>query len=777
MFTLFNLFAFRADRVRNPDTLVGVVRTRASGAEPRMPFARADYDALRRETSVFTDVAGRLPDIDSRIDGRMMGGMLVTGNFFEVVGVTAARGRVLTPADDERFAPRPVMVLSHRGWSRLFGEDPAVVGREVLVNGSPVRIVGVAPEGFRGLSIAVPDYWAPLSLLAQFRPIHAGREDRVGFDIVGRLRPGLSPAAALAALGPWAAERTGGTLAADGRRPAIVLEPRQGTLPEWGEMLMVVTPLFFAFGLILLIGCANVANLLLARAVSRQREIGIRLSLGASRQRILRQLLTESLWLALAAAACGLVLSRVVLETTVRVVMATMAPELSENFQLSVPALDWRVFAFLAVGAVAATAFFGLVPALQATRVDLLRTIRGELTKDAGPGRARHALIAVQVTASALLLICAAVFLRSTLRSAAADPGFRTSDTVFVDVVNEPTRTAMVDAVRAEALVASTAAMRPDLMGRPREAFAHAASAGRPDVSAVAYRFVSPEYFSVLDIPVRRGRPFGPDEAASGAAVVVIAETTARRLWPDGEAVGQILHLEPDPNSETRRRDEAPLPSRTFTVIGVVRDVPGFRLAGFDEAGVYLPTSPASADTSLILRVQGDPELARRALLTRLTALDPNMGVVVTMRTLAGLEAYFLKLAFWLAFVLGTLALVLTLSGLFGVLSYLVEQRRKEIAVRMALGATTRTVAATVLGQSLRPVVLGLGAGAGLASAVAILLLATPLAASIGNVVRVFDPLAYAASLGAIVVACLAAAAIPAFRAARIDPMTTLRQD
>ena len=241
--------------------------------------------------------------------------------------------------------------------------------------------------------------------------------------------------------------------------------------------------------------------------------------------------------------------------------------------------------------------------------------------------------------------------------------------------------------------------------------------------------------------------------------------------------MGQLMHLDPDPNSETRRVDEPPLVSRTFTVVGVTRDIAGFRLADFKEAGVFVPTTAAVAETSLVVRVHGDPEEARRALLQRLTAIDPNMGQVLTLRTLARLETYFLQIAFWLTLVLGGLALVLTLSGLFSVLAYLVEQRTREIGVRMALGATTRDVGRLVLSQSVRPVGFGLVAGGGLAGALGIGLMATPAAAQISRIVNVFDPVAYAASLICIVTACALAALIPALRAARIDPIATLRQD
>jgi predicted permease len=771
VFTWFNRFVFRVDAVPNPHELYAVERARASNGG-RAGFTLQDYDAIRRETRVFTDVFAMLPDIDSRIGGRMMAGTLVTGNFFEVLGVNAVRGRALTPADDERFKGRPVIVLSHRGWTRHFAGDPDVVGRELVVSGRSFEIVGVMPEGFRGLGVGTPDYWGPLSLLGEFRPVHAGREGTIAIDVVGRLKPGMSAATARAGLAVWDAGRGDGA-PAGGRGSNITMEPRQGTVAQPFEAVLLFSPFFFAFGLILMIACANVANLLLARAVARQREIGIRLSLGASRRRIVRQLLTESLLLALISAACAYAVSRLVMAAALLAARTTMPPEVSEMIHVGMPAADWRVILFLVAGALLSTVSFGLAPALQATRLELVRTMRGELTKDARPGRARNTLIGVQVGASALLLICAAVFLRSAFAAATADPGFRTADTIIVDVVNEGTRTALIQAIAAEPYVAGVAASWPDTLSRPREAFADSGVAK----TTVAYQFVTPEYFGVLDIPIVRGRGFAASERDASAAVLIVSESTARKLWPNGDAVGQVLHVDPDPNFASRREDEPPLRTRSFTIIGVARDVARFRLAEFEAAGVYVPASAALAETSLTVRVHGDPDVARRSLLDRLTAIDPNMGQVFTMRTLARMETYVLKIAFWLTLVLGGLALMLTVSGLFSVLSYLVEQRAKEIGVRMALGATARSVVLLVLFQSVRPVGFGLLAGGGLAAAVGVALLATPAAAQIGTMVRVLDPIAYATSILCIVAACVLAGCLPALRAARIDPMETLRQD
>ena len=766
-FTVLNALVFRVDAVPNVHEMFAVGRPVTSGGE--RGFTRAQFDALRRETSVFTDAYAQLADVDSLVDGRLMWGTFVTGNFFQVVGVGAAMGRALTPADDAPGAGQPVIVLSHRGWDRLFARDPAILGRRLHLNGLPFEIIGVMPENFRGLTVAPDDYWAPFSMLGYVRPSYRGGEANIGVDIIGRLKPGMSQQTALAGLAVWDAGQSAGT-PTERRASNITLEPRRGTVPQPLEAVPVVAPLFFAFGLILLIGCANVANLLLARAVTRQREIGIRLSLGASRRRIIRQLLTESLLLALVAAAAGFVISRVVLEAVISAVITSMAPDLGD-IRLSVPGADWRDLLFLIIGAGVATVFFGLAPALHATRVETIRTMRGEVVSDARPGLARNVLIGLQVSASALLLICAAVFLRSAFAGATFDPGMRTSDTLGIQIANESSRTAIVQAVTAEPSVAAVAATWPEVS---RAAFAET----NGTKTAVAYKFVSPEYFAVLDIPLVRGRAFAPAERSSALAVAMVSETTARAMWPNGDAIGQVLRLDPDTTTEPISDDEPRLGSRTFTVAGVVRDVPGFRIAPFKAAVVYVPADAAMPKTALIARVHGDPEPARQALVTRLSAIDPDMSrQVITMRTMARMETYFLQIAFWLTIVLGGLALVLTLSGLFSVLSYLVEQRTREIGVRMALGATARDVTRLVLSQSIRPVGFGLLIGGGAAAGLAALLLAMPGAATIGEIVHVLDPVAYAVSLLIIIAACLVAAAVPASRAARLDPNRALRQE
>jgi len=274
-----------------------------------------------------------------------------------------------------------------------------------------------------------------------------------------------------------------------------------------------------------------------------------------------------------------------------------------------------------------------------------------------------------------------------------------------------------------------------------------------------------------------RGRSFTAAERDGEQPVAIVSESIARQLWPNSSGVGGTFRLEQDPGPGTRPKDEPPMPARLVTVVGVSHDVAGFRIIDTREAGIFLPTSVNVPKTSIAARVKGDSALTQRTLVDRLPRIDQNLGMVVTMRTLARLETFFLQIAFWVSLVLGGLALLLTVSGLFSVLSYLVEQRNKEIGIRMALGASSQKVTRLILAQTTRPVVYGLLAGVALAASLATLVIASPAGSTITEIVRVTDPIAYVSSLLLIVAACLFAAWIPATRAARLDPMQTLRQE
>jgi hypothetical protein len=410
---------------------------------------------------VFVNVAAARGSVPTRIDGRAVRGVFVSGSFFEMLATAAARGRTLMHADNEGGG-RPVVVLSHLGWEKLFAADPAVIGRELQLNGHPCTVVGVMPEDFRRLSLQPQDYWAPLALVDQFRAAGASNEATV--DVIGRLGPGASRDAAAAALTAWASARPGTPKPGDGIVHVILRECRGVISEHRGEAMAMFIPVLFAFGLILMIGCANVANLLLARGLSRQREFGVRLSLGANRGHIVRQLLTENLVLALAAAALGFLVSRLLLAGSVHLMLSVLPPEFTESLDVVIPPGDWRVWAFLFGGAFISVLLFGIAPALHATRLELVRAMRGEVTRDGRPGRVRQLLIGSQVTASALLLVCATVFLRSTYSAATAEIGVRTDDTAVITGITESTRPALLRAIRQHSAIASVAASWPEPM-------------------------------------------------------------------------------------------------------------------------------------------------------------------------------------------------------------------------------------------------------------------------------------------------------------------------
>ncbi len=801
-FTVYNALFLRVDAVRNPDELFTVERlTRPDlphgpGSDRAWtPFTRREFDLLRHDTGVLTDAVAMLPDVATRIDGRAMSATLVSGNFFEMLGAHAAFGRALIPADDDRVTAQQVLVLSYRGWTRLFAGDRTVVGRDVRVNGLPCEVVGVMPENFRGLSVAPPDFWLPLALAGQFHmPFYAPAYEGNAYDemaaefVIGRLKSGIRPETAEAALTAWASGRSDIRRDFPGRPNQLTLTPNHGTL--WPETFRgLIAPIVFAFSLVLMIGCANVANLLLARGVARQTEIGIRLSLGASRWRIVRQLFMENLVLALVAAACGIVLSRWLLTGGLYAASAAMPPQVAEQMSIAPLPVDWRVLLFLIAVAIGSTVLFGLAPAVRATRIEFVRAIRGELTKVAKRGRSRQTLIALQVGAATFLLIASTVFLRSAFAAATVPFGFRTSDTLIVPVTHERLRAGMLDQVTTHPSVASVAASSSaGMAGWPVNAdavtFQRASSAGASGTptgttTAIGYGFVSSGYFDVLGIDVLKGRHFAAAERTTDAGVVVVSAQGARRLWPGRDAVGQVIRFTAVDPSSPQQPNVPRAPSRPYTVVGVVRDI-GADLGGgvsqFANPDVYLPASLESPGTSLVLRVQGDPDEARRALLDRLLGVDPALGDIRTLRGMVEGRAFVVWIVFGVTVVLAGLALALTVSGLFSVLSYTVEQRKKEIGVRLALGATTRDVARWVLAQMFGPVGLGLVAGTGLVT-VLVKVLVTWVPFWLGNVVTVFDPLTYAAALVLIVIACALAASIPAARATRIDPIATLRQD
>ena len=689
---------------------------------------------------------------EARMDGRNVSGILVSPEYFQMLGVGASVGRPLLPEDAPAPGRDAVVVLSYGVWQRQFGGDPGVVGRKVLLRGRPFEVVGVAPEGFHGLGKRPTDFWAPLSMTASFEsgPDLFGPAHPEALGIVVRLAPGFNQRQARAGITAWAQRYTEG---APGGAKAMGAElvSRATAEPFNPKNALMFTLALAAFAVVLLIGCANVANMMLARSVTRQREIGVRLSLGATRGRLVRQLLTESLLLAVPAAAAGLALSRGIIRLSIRVLLATLPPGIAE-FSARVPDLsvDWRVFGFgLAAGVVSAV-LFGLAPSLKATRSDFLRESR--------PERMRNLLVTGQVAVCVLLLVTAALLLRGIQQVGLMDAGLSRRDNLVM-TVGEQFRGRVLARLAGDPSVGMLAAGASAPVDR--KAMAPVTPEGGGATMRMATNAVSPEYFPLFEIPLVSGRTFTPEEARTGAGVAIVSQAAAARLWPRQSAVGQWLRIGSDP--------------RAVAVIGVARDETSrWVMNGEESTLVYTPAGARTAGGQLFVRPRGDAEAVRRRLDAEITAIDGNALTEIhklQIQAWVADDTYSFRILYWMVSAIGLLALLLTLSGIYGVLSYTVSQRTKEIGIRMALGATAQSVTGLVLRQSMRLAVVGTVAGA-----VAAMGLAKVLSSAVAQL-PTFDAPAYLGGAGLVLAACAAAAYFPSRRAAHIDPLTTLRHD
>jgi predicted permease len=531
--------------------------------------------------------------------------------------------------------------------------------------------------------------------------------------------------------------------------------------------MMVFSPVLAAFVLVLLIACANVANMMLARGLARQREIGIRLSLGAARGRLIRQLLTESLLLAIPAALTGLAISTLTIRFGQDLIFATLPPEFLKIMQLTDLAPDWRVFGFILLASLLSTLAFGLAPAFQATRRGLVQASRGDFSADLRPGRLRNALVISQVTVCALLLIVAGLLLRGGRQIAARAPRIVTTGVVDIRMASQ-FQVKAAETLRALPWVESVAAVwRAPYYGG--NWVLPVVPSGSRDQVLAAYNFVGPDYFAIFRVPLLRGRNFTLEEARSEAAVAIVSESTAQRLWPGLDPLAQSIEVQ-SPAARYGRKPQ----QRTSRVIGIARDViSGWVGDGLDRTMLYFPATEASSEIgSIVVRLRGDPETLRRVTEEALNRTVPGAADQINpMDQVLAIQIYPFRVAFWVSSFLGGLALALTISGIYGVMAYLVGQRSKEIGIRMAMGASAVRILRLVLGQTLRLTLIGLAIGVAAALGV------SRLFASQLEMVNLFDQLAYAGGIALVFTAALIASLVPSRRAVKVDPVTALRCD
>jgi predicted permease len=762
-FSVFNAYVLRPYAVRDPYSLHRIGWTSPDSGGRR--FLWRDYVAARDRHDLFTAAIAEHTRFMSS-QGRPLAAALVSENYFEVLAPAMTLGRPIGRGDAE------AVVLSHQAWSRLYARDSSAIGRTIDLVGRPFTIVGVVGPAFVGLDDMPRDIWASYPAFAAAFPemIATGRSAVV--DITVRLQPGLTPDQVSAALTPLIQQALTGVIdrATDARAQVTV---QASPNPMSLSMLAILSPVFAAFVLVLVTACANVSNVMLARAIARHREIAVRLSLGASRNRVIRQLLTEGLLISLLSGLGGLALATVLLRGAMVVLFGTLPPSVAAILRFSPVGFDARVFLFALAAAATTTLLFALFPAMQASRLRLTDGLRGE-----GAGMRRNtmqnALVVAQVAVSIVLVIVALTLARNGAAIGAIDLGYDTRGVLSVNVresrVDLVSRLAEV--LAAEPRVAEVAAATSNPMFVRTRAIA-ASSTRTPGAQATRYTFVSPEYFSVLRIPLARGRGFSQEDATAAAPVAIVSEATAQAFWPGEDPIGQTLTVEP---ADGRPVDDLPGYSR-ITVIGTVRDVvSGLLVDGMDTAHVYLPASRGDRRASALLvrgRTERDVSPAVLQELFRQAASDPEAFEAFPLGELHALQVYPLRAASWVGCLLAGVALVLSVSGLYGVLTYTLNQRVKEIGIRIALGATSRAVVQLVMSQSAR--LAGIGAAIGLTAAyLAMRSLST--AVQLRHI-SLLDLVAFAAGVIVIVGAAALAAYHPARRAIRVSPAVTLRAD
>jgi putative ABC transport system permease protein len=776
IFSFINALLLRPPSgIKESNRLVSVWNRMPDGHS--IQFSYPEYLYFRDHNDVFAGLLAYSSDPDSVSwtqsgQSRLIMARMVTANYFSLLGVKPVLGRGFLPGEDKQPGSQPVTILSHAFWERDFSGDPRVIGKTIVLNGHSFTVVGIAPGSFSDLETAIhADCWTPITMQKEIVPGEDLLRQRMGYWIfvAGRLKAGITRAQAQANMSVLAHQlalahphsNKGWDATAD---PLTGIDPEfRGYVVAFASLLMVVA------GLVLLIACANAANLLLAQASGRWREMAIRAAVGARRNRIIRQVLTEGVLISALAGGLGILLAM----WTAPLVLALKPPMLS-FIQLNLP-LDWRMIAFTAIVSVVTGVLFGVAPALNSSKIDVVSRLKDETHSSYRLSRFRSALVVVQVAVCLVLIVAATLCLRSLLSAQSIDPGFAvknrlvvTMDLSMLGYSNEQAHTFYSQAVeRVDALpsVRSATVANPLPLGFSQMGVtvvipSDQSPAGQKGYPAVGLSYVGPHYFGAMSIPVLEGREFSPQDNDKAPGVVIINEAMARRYWPRENPVGRRISF------SVRKWPSA-------QIVGVVKTGKYHSLGEAPQPFVYRPflQMPDARQATLVVETAVPPGGLIPTIRRTIQAIDPAVPITdsETMQQYMSAALFPAHFTGVLVGVFGGLALALATVGLYGVIAYSVAQRTREMGIRVALGATRADVMRLVIGQGIRLAFIGVVAGVVVALAV------TRLISSLLYGVSATDPIAFVAASALLLLVALAACYIPARRSMKLDPIVALR--
>jgi len=754
----------------------------------RAPVSYPDYVDYKEQTQSFEGMAAATGTSEFSLarggESELIKGEYVTENYFDVLKVSALSGR--TFVKEEGQIPIPVVVLSEHLWRTRFDSDRSVIGRQLSLNGLGFTVVGVAPKNFIGTEVGLNrELWVPLAMQPILNPPEASRSadpvrnrfverDSHWLAVFARLKPGVSREQAgteLTNVARHVAESYRGKVSAETLRSVQLLRMSGGMDPrDREEALPLAGIVMVVVALVLLIACANIASLLLARAAVRRRETAIRQALGATRPRLVRQWLTESILLGVAGGGLGLLLALWANQLLISYLQTTPLASLELG-------LDWRVLAFTLGVSVATGIVFGLAPALQASRLDIVMALKSEDAQRAGSRRSRlrAVFVTAQVTLSVVLLVGAGLFIRSLQSANTIDPGFRVDHALTIPInlgllryketEGENFYRNLLARVEAQPGVERASLVRFAQLGfsfAQFQVFAAGRASGKTDEGiSTGFNVVGPNYFKTMETPLLRGRDFTEADRKGAPDVVVLNQTLAATLWPGEEALGKRVSISgPD--------------GPFLEVVGVARDGKYRSLGEAPHPYIYQPLLQSyDPKMTLVVRTTGPPQSVATAMREQIRTLDANLPVadVKTLRDQLDLSLFPSRVAAWTLGGFGVLALLLAAIGIYGVVSYSVAQRTREIGVRMAMGAREKDLLRLVLGEGLFVIAVGLALGLLLAAA------ATRVIAGLLYGVEATDPLTFAGVPLLLGFVAMVASYIPARRATKVDPLVALRYE